>query len=221
MSVLLTDVMRTYDLIEGGRLKKILVCGFAPGVQAVVVFRFGHWVYLQPKFLKILLQPVYMVLNGLIQVLWGIEIQQSAQIGSGLYIGHFGGITISGEAVIGKLANISQNVTIGVSGQGKKRGVPIIGDNVYIAPGARLFGKISIGNNVKIGANAVIHKNIPDDVLAVSYPGFKIISGKNERDLDSTKVESSVVLDDAFLQQLPKDEQQTPRLIDEELEIIK
>jgi hypothetical protein len=97
------------------------------------------------------------------------------------YIGHFGGITISGDAIIGKCCNLSQNVTIGVSGQGEKRGVPIIGDNVYIAPGARLFGKISIGNNVKIGANAVIYKDIPDNAVVVLDPGFKIISYKGNR----------------------------------------
>jgi serine acetyltransferase len=67
----------------------------------------------------------------------------------------------------------------------------------YIAPGARLFGRISIGNNVKIGANAVIHKDVPDDVLAVLDPGFKIIASKKfSVDLDSTLVESSPVTDE-------------------------
>lgn len=181
MGVLLEDVTRTYELQEGGRLRRILVCLLTPGVQAVVVFRFGQWVHLQPKFLRMFMKPIYMVMNGIIQIMWGIEIQHSAKIGSGFYIGHFGGITISGGAIIGKCCNISQNVTIGVSGQGEKRGVPIIGDNVYIAPGARLFGKISIGNNVKIGANAVIYKDIPDNAVVVLDPGFKIISYKGNR----------------------------------------
>lgn len=74
--------------------------------------------------------------------------------------------------------NISQQVTIGVSGQGEKRGCPVIGDNVYLASGAKLFGKIKIGNNVKIGANAVIYKDIPDNAIVVLDPGFKIISYK-------------------------------------------
>jgi serine O-acetyltransferase len=205
MKIILSDIKRTYDLVPGGKLKKIFTCVFAPGVQAAIVFRFGHWVHLQPKFLRICLKPVYMLLNALIQILWGIEIQYSARIGAGLYIGHFGGITISGEAVIGKFCNISQNVTIGISGQGDKRGVPIIGDHVYIAPGARLFGKISIGNNVKIGANAVIHKDVPDNVLAVLDPGFKIIASKKALvDLDGTLVESSSVTADMFSRYLSK-----------------
>jgi serine O-acetyltransferase len=205
MKIILADIKRTYDLVPGGKLKKIFTCIFAPGVQATIVFRFGHWVHLQPRFLRICLKPVYMLLNTLIQVLWGIEIQYSARIGSGLYIGHFGGITISGEAVIGSLCNISQNVTIGASGQGEKRGVPTIGNNVYIAAGARLFGKISIGNNVKIGANAVIHRDVPDNVLAVLDPGFKIIPSKNPSvDLDSTLVEPSPMTEELLLRYLSK-----------------
>ncbi len=184
MEVLLADVMRTYELKQGGRLRRIVGCLLAPGVQAVVVFRFGHWLQSQPKFLKVFLEPIYPLVNGIIQIMWGIEIQRSANIGAGLYIGHFGGITISGDAIIGKCCNLSQNVTIGVSGQGEKRGVPIVGDNVYIAPGARLFGKISIGNNVKIGANAVIYKDIPDNAVVVLDPGFKIISYKGNQNFD-------------------------------------
>ena len=65
-------------------------------------------------------------------------------------------------------------MTIGVAGKGEKRGCPIIGDNVYIAPGAKLFGKIKIGNNVKIGANAVVYKDIPDGATVVSLGEIKI-----------------------------------------------
>ena len=59
-----------------------------------------------------------------------------------------------------------------------RAGVPTIGDNVYLGPGARVFGKISIGNNVKIGANAVVYKDIPDNAIVVLDPGFEIVSYK-------------------------------------------
>jgi serine O-acetyltransferase len=108
--------------------------------------------------------------------IWGIEIPRATSIGEGFYIGHYGGITISHKAKIGKNCSISQLVTIGVSGSGDKKGAPTIGDNVYIAPGAKIFGKITIGNNVKIGANAVVHKDIPDNAIVVLNPGFSIIS---------------------------------------------
>jgi len=182
------DMKRTYGYLQGGRLRRTLNCLRAPGVQAVIVFRFGQWLDSQPALLKLLLQPIYFVLNGLVQIMWGIELPRSATIGPGLYIGHFGGIIIAPGVTIGRNCNLSQHVTIGLSGQGEKAGVPTIGDNVYIAPGAQVFGKISVGNNVKIGANAVIYKDIPDNAIAVLDPGFKIVSYKGNRSLEKDEI---------------------------------
>jgi len=182
-SALRTDIARTYKYARGGKLRRVIECIRAPGVQTMVVFRYGQWARSMPLVLRLVLDPIYLVLNTYIQVVWGIELPRNATVGPGLYIGHFGGITISAATVIGAHCNISQNITIGVAGKGDKRGVPSIGDYVYIAPGARLFGKITIGNNVKIGANAVIHKSIPDNAVAVLDPGFKIIdAAPNTRD---------------------------------------
>ncbi|HEY0681403.1 MAG TPA: hypothetical protein VGD45_03640 [Steroidobacter sp.] len=175
-SPLRADLRRRYEMTSGSTLRRVLTCARSPGVHAVLVLRFGQWSQRRPKALRLLFDPVYAILNFFIQVLWGIEIPRRARIGPGLYIGHYGGITVSSGAVIGRDCNLSQNITIGVSGAGPKRGAPTIGDNVYVAPGARLVGKIKIGNNVKIGANAVIHKDLPDNAIAVLEPGFKIIS---------------------------------------------
>lgn len=180
-SPLRADLRRRYAMTSGSTLKRVLSCARAPGVHAVLVLRFGQWSRRRPKLLRILFDPLYVILDFVVQVLWGIEIPRGAKVGPGLYIGHYGGITVSSQAVIGRDCNLSQNITIGVSGAGAKRGAPTIGDNVYIAPGARLFGKIAIGNNVKIGANAVIHKDLPDNAIAVLDPGFKIISYAGNR----------------------------------------
>lgn len=180
-SPLRADLRRRYAMTSGSTLKRVLSCARAPGVHAVLVLRFGQWSRRRPKLLRILFDPLYVLLDFVVQVLWGIEIPRGAKVGPGLYIGHYGGITVSSQAVIGRDCNLSQNITIGVSGAGAKRGAPTIGDNVYIAPGARLFGKIAIGNNVKIGANAVIHKDLPDNAIAVLDPGFKIISYAGNR----------------------------------------
>ena len=152
----------------------------ASGLQAVAVYRMGNWALRQPVLARVFLDPLYVVLNVLVKVLWGIEISRHAQIGPGLYIGHFGGITVSRHAVIGANCALSQQVTIGVAGVGEKFGAPVIGDDVYIAPGARLFGGIRIGNNVKIGANAVVHEDIPDNAV-VAVPGFTILSYRGNR----------------------------------------
>ncbi len=174
-AALKADIGHTYFYARGGRISKTLQCARTPGVHAVIVLRFGQWARSRAFLFRILLDPLYFVLNLLIQVMWGIEIPRATTVGPGLFIGHFGGITVSASAVLGNNCSISQNVTIGVAGSGDRLGVPVIGDNVYIAPGARLFGKITIGHNVKIGANAVIYKSVPDNSVAVLDPGFRIL----------------------------------------------
>ncbi|MEJ0038375.1 MAG: serine acetyltransferase [Gammaproteobacteria bacterium] len=174
-AVLKADLNRTYFYARGNRLSKILQCARTPGVHAVLVLRFGQWARSMPILLRLVLDPIYFVLNLILQMAWGIEIPRATVVGPGLFIGHFGGITVSASAVLGNNCSISQNVTIGLAGSGDRLGVPVIGDDVYIAPGARLFGKITIGNNVKIGANAVVYKDVPDNSVAVLDPGFRIL----------------------------------------------
>ena len=180
-ATLRADIARTYALLAGGRLRRALTTARTPGVQAVVVYRVGQWLLERPVPVRLLLEPDYVLFNALVQILWGIELPRQATIGPGLRIGHFGGITVSPEAVLGRNVSISQNVTIGVNGEGAKAGTPTVGDDVYIAPGARLFGPIRVGDNVKIGANAVVYRDVPDNAVVVLDPGFRVISFKGNR----------------------------------------
>ena len=190
--MLKNDILRTWRSIPGGRLTKAVRCWRSLGVHAVVVLRFGQWLLKQNWLVRFLLSPVYVLQFHRMRSKWGIEIPRQTEVGEGLYIGHFGGITISPDARIGKNVDISQQVTIGVSGHGERRGCPTIGDNVYLAPGAKLFGRITIGNNVAIGANAVVHKDIPDNSTVVLAPGFEIIS----RSVDDPSRRPAIAPDD-------------------------
>jgi serine O-acetyltransferase len=130
---------------------------------------------------KVFLFPCYAIARywlGRLKYKYGISIPYNTRIGSGLYIGHFGGIVVNADAAIGKNCNINQGVTIGATFGGKYPGTPIIGDNVYIGPGSFIIGGIKIGNNVAIGANTVVHKFIPDKAVVVSTP-CEIISTKD------------------------------------------
>lgn len=149
----------------------------AHGVQALAVLRFGQWARARPRWARMILDPVYRILNVGVNIVWGIDISRQASIGAGLYVGHFGGIFISRHASLGRNCNISHDVTIGTSGDG----APTIGDDCYIAPGARLFGKITVGTGCKIGANAVVHKDLPDGAIVVLDPGFRILSCAGNR----------------------------------------
>ena len=171
------DIARTYKYTDGSPARRLIWCIRAPGVHAVVVYRFGQWLRSLPLIPRLLFEPIYFVGNELVKIMWGIELPRAAEIGGGLYIGHFGGIGISSDAIIGENCTMSPAITIGFRGVGQGT-VPVLGDNVYIASGARI-GKVTIGNNVKIGANTVIDRDIPDDSVVVVDPGFKIVSGPN------------------------------------------
>jgi len=103
------------------------------------------------------------------EIVFGVSLSPSTEVGPGLYIGHTGLIVIHHEVVIGKNLDIAHGVTIGTKGVGHK-GTPIIGDNVFIGSGAKILGSIKIGNNVRIGANAVVTQDIPKNCTAVGVP---------------------------------------------------
>lgn len=140
-------------------------------------FRFGHWTNsLKTPILKQLLKLVYKVVNFFVEIISQSEIPARCEIGKGLRLEHGGkGVIIHPSAKIGDHARIYHQVTIGLN-KGK---VPLIGNNVYIGAGAKILGGLVIGNDVKIGANAVVTKNVPDYCTAVGIPA-RVIQEKKE-----------------------------------------
>ena len=110
----------------------------------------------------------------LIEILTGICIPYSTSIGPGLYIGHYGTIIIHKDAVIGENCNLSQGVTIGVSGRGEKRGVPTIGNRVYLATNAVVVGKIFVGDDVAVAANSLVTRDVPDHTTVMGVPAMVV-----------------------------------------------
>ena len=105
-------------------------------------------------------------------ILLGFSIPENA-FGSGLAIVHYGAITVNSSARIGKNCRIHTCVSIGASG-GKPQ-APRLGDNVYIGPGAKVFGDVSIGNNIVIGANSTVNKSFSEDgILIAGSPARRI-----------------------------------------------
>jgi serine O-acetyltransferase len=105
----------------------------------------------------------------------GLSIPKNT-FGPGLCIVHYGTIVVSHKSMIGENCRIHPSTSIG-----DYNGAPKIGNNVYIGPGAKLFGEIKVGNNVAIGANAVVNKDIPDNVTVGGIPA-KIISQNSSID---------------------------------------
>jgi serine O-acetyltransferase len=142
----------------------------AQGFWVMVVYRFGRWRYTiryvpMRKFCSL----VYKVLFKLVQILTGVELPCEVVIGRNFVIDHFGGIVISGHAKFGDNCRIRTGVTVGLSRVDEKRS-PVIGNNVDIGAGAKLLGSIRVGDNVLIGANAVVLCDVPDNSIAVGVP---------------------------------------------------
>ena len=121
-----------------------------------------------------------------IEVVAGISLPPQCDIGPGLYIGHFGTVVINPKTRLGRHCNLGHGVTIGSGGRGERdgrsvEGVPAIGDRVYIGPGACLFGPIEVGDDVAVGANAVVTHSLPDRAVAVGIPA-QIVSQKGSFD---------------------------------------
>ena len=163
-----------------------------PASVACVMYRLQHAVWSYSGRFRVLMLPLkvlLMIVGRLVEVYTGIWIAPDAEIGPGLYIGHFGGVII-GSVVIGSNCNLSPGVVIGQSVRGAHRGRPTFGDRVYIAAGAKLFGSITIGNDVAIGANAVVTRSMPDRAVALGVPAqVKSFAGSFEvilyRNMDS------------------------------------
>jgi len=127
------------------------------------------------RLLKFTIYPLARVLLRRLEYKLGISIPPNTKIGSGFYIGHFGGIVVNENSVIGKNCNISHGVTLGQVNRGTKKGSPQLADNIYIGPGAKIIGAVRIGNNAAIGANCVVTKDVPDNAVVIGVPG-KVIS---------------------------------------------
>jgi serine O-acetyltransferase len=155
---------------------------FTQGFWAVFQYRLAHFCYWKIKWqpFRLLFLMLFLLWQKVIEIITGISIPASARIGHSFYIGHFGGIIINANAVIGNNCNISQGVTIGVSGRGEKRGSPTIGDKVYVGANAVVSGNITIGNEVLIGACSLVNKSFPDNSVVLGVPAI-IISQKGSK----------------------------------------
>jgi serine O-acetyltransferase len=140
------------------------------GLWVMLVYRFGRWRYtIGNRWLRLPFSVLYKALKLLSQILTGIDLPCEVTVGRRLIIEHFGGIIISGDAVIGDDVVIRNGVTIGLKHTGIA-GAPTIGNRVDIGAGAKILGKIHIGDDVAIGANAVVLQDIPPNCLAVGVP---------------------------------------------------
>ncbi len=165
----------------GGNVISILF--FTQGFWAIYQYRIANFVYrkIHILLLRQLLLLFCLIWQKIIEILTGISIPASVSIGHSFYIGHFGGIILNAKTIIGNNCNIAQNVTIGVSGIGERRGVPVIGNNVYIGANSVIAGKILVKDNVVIGACSFLNKDVDEKSVLLGVPAV-IVSQKGSED---------------------------------------
>ena len=160
-NILLKDLFR-YEGENCHNIKeKLKYIFFVPGYTYTFFYRkskAGH------------LRHLYRILLRLTSYITHIQIPYQTQIGEGLYIGHFGSIIVNPDAVIGKNFCISVGTLVG-NALGKKKGVPTIGDNVFMGRNSIVIGNVTIGNNVLIAPGAFVNFDVPDNSIVIGNPG--------------------------------------------------
>jgi len=150
-------------------------------------FRFSYFLrkcqaaQFRPRWLRITSTLLYRFLLEHYRYHYGFDIQIETEIGPGLYIGHFGHLTLHPMSRIGCNVNLSPGVVIGQCNRGRGQGVPVIGNRVWIGTNAIVVGGIRVGNNVMIAPGAYVNFDVPENAVVAGNPG-RIVSYRGTAD---------------------------------------
>ena len=136
-----------------------------PGLHAIWFYRMAHWLWGHKLFW------LGRLLSHIGRMASGIEIHPGAKIGPGFFIDHGMGVVIGETAEIGANATLYHGVTLGGTSWNKGKRHPTLEDDVVVGAGAKILGPITIGARTRVGANAVVVKNVPPDSVVVGIPG--------------------------------------------------
>ena len=149
-----------------------------PGIHALIFYRISHLFYRKRLFF------VARMISQLGRFFTGIEIHPGAIIGNRLFIDHGMGVVIGETAEVGDDVTIYQGVTLGGTGKDIGKRHPTIHNNVTIGSGAKILGPITVGENSKIGAGAVVVRCVPPNTTAVGVPAHTEKKSKDNLKID-------------------------------------
>jgi serine O-acetyltransferase len=148
-------------------LVEVLTC--YPGVHAIWMHRAAHGLYTRGAHLPA------RVLSQFSRLVTGIEIHPGARIGNGFFIDHGMGVVIGETTEIGEDVTLYQGVTLGGTGKDVGKRHPTLGDCVIVGSGASVLGPLIVGDNAKVGAGAVVVKDVPANSTVVGNPGRPVV----------------------------------------------
>jgi serine O-acetyltransferase len=151
---------------------------FYPGLHAVWLHRLAHWLW------RTHLRLLALAVAQLTRWLTGIEIHPAARIGPRLFIDHGMGVVIGETAEVGSDVTIYHGVTLGGVSLSRGKRHPTIEDHVVIGAGAKVLGAITVGSHSRIGANAVVVKDVEPERVVVGVPGREVTRQKKAPDFD-------------------------------------
>jgi serine O-acetyltransferase len=147
---------------------------FEQGFWAVAVHRFGNWrMGVRPKVLRAPFSLLYRILFKWVQWTCGITLPYTVRLGRRVRLWHHGGMVLHAES-IGDDVHVRQNTTFGVARRDRLHELPVIEDRCDIGCGAVVLGRVTVGHDSAIGANAVVVKDIPPYSVAVGVPAAVI-----------------------------------------------
>ncbi len=160
----LREIVRTYRERDPAARSSLEVLLCYPGVHAVLWHKLSHALW------RARLQLLARFSSHIARWLTGIEIHPAAKLGRRLVIDHGMGVVIGETAEVGDDCYLYHQVTLGVArAQGGKRH-PTVGNNVIIGAGAKVLGPITVGDNARVGSNAVVLEAVPPDTTVVGIP---------------------------------------------------
>ena len=145
-----------------------------PGIKAILIHRIAHF------FWKLEMPFIPRYLSDISRELTNIEIHPGAEIGSDFFIDHGTGVVIGETAKIGNNVTLYSGVVLGGTSLKREKRHPTLGNDIVVGTGAKILGPITIGNNVKIGANSVVVTDVPPNSVVVGVPG-KIVARKGTK----------------------------------------
>lgn len=156
------DAVLKDDPAAKGRLQVMLLYS---GLHAIWAYRFAHGMH------RLGLRFLARAWSQFTRFITGVEIHPAARIGRRFFIDHGMGVIIGETAVIGDDCLLYQGVTLGGTGNQSGKRHPTLGNRVVVGSGAKVLGNISIGDNVRVGANSVVLHNVPSNSTVVGIPG--------------------------------------------------
>ncbi len=164
------------------------------GFWALLVYRFGHARFIiKNKLIRAPWTVLHLILHKLTEIFCGISIGSTAIIGRRLCIEHHGCIVIHGASVIGDDCLIRHGVTLGNTGFDDPFGAPRLGNRVQIGAGAKILGRVTVGDDVIIGANAVVIRDVPANAVVGGVPARVLSTRAPAAAIDQTQERADIV----------------------------